>query len=208
MHCLYANAIVQPSVQHYSCYMAWKTKDHTWCRYCHLCIIAPMSRCEEKKDGCKELLTLPRMIICTMQWADGVVPCTFLICNAPDFIGMDQFDKVFTPPSWFTPSGVEWRNLFIGGEREKLSDQVVFELGTPHDRAEAPATPTPHSLVNKMDLDQVPSLWQNKPVVLTGDVENSDSRGVGRDTLQVCRLQQCTVCSLNFKLAVTMSAIL
>ena len=24
MHCLYANAVVQPSVQHYSCNMAWK----------------------------------------------------------------------------------------------------------------------------------------------------------------------------------------
>ena len=35
MHCLYANAVVQPSVLHYSCYMAWKTKDHTWCR-CNL----------------------------------------------------------------------------------------------------------------------------------------------------------------------------
>ena len=57
MHCLYANAIVQPSVQHYSCYMAWKTKIHTWCWYCHLCINPP---CEEKKDGWKELLTLPR----------------------------------------------------------------------------------------------------------------------------------------------------
>ena len=44
MHCLYANAVVQPSVQHVSCYMAWKTKDHTWCRYCHLCINAPMWR--------------------------------------------------------------------------------------------------------------------------------------------------------------------
>ena len=40
----YANVVVQPSVQHYSCYMAWKTKDHTWCRYCHLCINAPMWR--------------------------------------------------------------------------------------------------------------------------------------------------------------------
>ena len=42
--CLYANAVVQPSVQHYSCYMAWKTKDHIWCRYYHLCINAPMWR--------------------------------------------------------------------------------------------------------------------------------------------------------------------
>ena len=44
MHCLYANALVQPSVQHYSCYMAWKIKVHTWCRDCHLCINAPMWR--------------------------------------------------------------------------------------------------------------------------------------------------------------------
>ena len=44
MHCLYANAVVQPNVQHYSCYMAWKTKVHTWCRYCQLCINAPMWR--------------------------------------------------------------------------------------------------------------------------------------------------------------------
>ena len=44
MLCLYANAVVQPSVQHYPCYMAWKTKVHTWCRHCHLCINAPMWR--------------------------------------------------------------------------------------------------------------------------------------------------------------------
>ena len=44
MHCLYANAVMQPSVQHYSCYMAWKTKVHTWRRHCHLCINAPMWR--------------------------------------------------------------------------------------------------------------------------------------------------------------------
>ena len=44
MHCLYTNAIVQPSVQHYPCYMACKTKVHTWCRHCHLCINAPMWR--------------------------------------------------------------------------------------------------------------------------------------------------------------------
>ena len=44
MHCLYANGVVQPSVQHCPCYMAWKTKIHTWCRHCHLCINAPMWR--------------------------------------------------------------------------------------------------------------------------------------------------------------------
>ena len=41
---LYANAVVQPSVQHYSCFMAWKSKVHTWCRNCHFCINAPMWR--------------------------------------------------------------------------------------------------------------------------------------------------------------------
>ena len=55
MHCLYANAVVQPSVQHCPCYLAWKTKVHTWCRHCHLCINAP------KKDGRKDFLTLPRI---------------------------------------------------------------------------------------------------------------------------------------------------
>ena len=44
MHCLYANAVVQPSVQHCPCYIAWKTKVHTWYRHCHLCINAPMWR--------------------------------------------------------------------------------------------------------------------------------------------------------------------
>ena len=42
MHCLYANFVVQPSPC--PCYMAWKTKVHTWCRHCHLCIKALMSR--------------------------------------------------------------------------------------------------------------------------------------------------------------------
>ena len=44
MHCLYANAVLQPSVQHCPYYMAWKTKVHTWCRHCHLCINAHMWR--------------------------------------------------------------------------------------------------------------------------------------------------------------------
>ena len=48
MHCLCANAVVHPSVQHCPCYMAW-------CRHCHLW----MHPCEEKKDGCKDFLTLP-----------------------------------------------------------------------------------------------------------------------------------------------------
>ena len=60
MHCLYANAVVQPSVQHCPCYMVWKTKVHTWCRHCHLCINAPMWR--GKKHGCKDFLTLPHML--------------------------------------------------------------------------------------------------------------------------------------------------
>ena len=44
MHCLYGNAVVQPSMQHCPCYMAWKTNVHTWCRHRHLCINAPMWR--------------------------------------------------------------------------------------------------------------------------------------------------------------------
>ena len=44
IHCLYANAIVQPSLQHCACCMAWKTNVHTWCRHCHLCTNAPMWR--------------------------------------------------------------------------------------------------------------------------------------------------------------------
>ena len=44
IHYLYANAVVQPIVQHCPCYMAWKTKVHTRCRHCHLCINAPMWR--------------------------------------------------------------------------------------------------------------------------------------------------------------------
>ena len=46
MHCIYANAVVQPSVQHCPCYMVWKTKVRTWCRHypLSLCINAPMWR--------------------------------------------------------------------------------------------------------------------------------------------------------------------
>ena len=44
MHCLYPNAVVQPSAQHCPSYMAWKTKVHSWCRPCYLCINAPMWR--------------------------------------------------------------------------------------------------------------------------------------------------------------------
>ena len=51
MHCLYANAVVQPSVQHYSYYMAWKTKVHTWCRDCHFCINSPMWRVKRWLQG-------------------------------------------------------------------------------------------------------------------------------------------------------------
>ena len=59
MHCLYANAVVQPSVQHCPCYMAWKTKVHTWCRHCHLYINALMWREKRWLQGL--FLTLPRI---------------------------------------------------------------------------------------------------------------------------------------------------
>ena len=61
MHCLYANAVVQPSVQHCPCYMAWKTKVHTWCRHCHLCINAPMWR---EKRWLQGIIDPPSYIKC------------------------------------------------------------------------------------------------------------------------------------------------
>ena len=36
-----------------------KSKVHTWCRYCQFCIMHP---CEEKKDCCRDFLTLPRIL--------------------------------------------------------------------------------------------------------------------------------------------------
>ena len=56
MHCFYVNAVVQPSVQHCPCYMAWKTKVRTWCRHCHLC------PCEEKKRWLQGLFDPPSYI--------------------------------------------------------------------------------------------------------------------------------------------------
>ena len=60
MYCLYANAVVQPSMQHHSCYMAWKTKVHTWCRHCHLCINAPTWR---EKRWLQELFYPPSYML-------------------------------------------------------------------------------------------------------------------------------------------------
>ena len=60
MHSLYANAIVQPSVQRCSCYILWKTKVHTWCRQCNLCINAPMWREKRRLQG---FLTLPGTLL-------------------------------------------------------------------------------------------------------------------------------------------------
>ena len=51
MHCLYANAVMQPSVQHCPWYMAWKTKVHSWRRHCYLCINALMWREERWLQG-------------------------------------------------------------------------------------------------------------------------------------------------------------
>ena len=68
MHCLYANAVVQPSVQHWPCYMAWKTKVHTWCRHCHLCINALMWR---EKRWLQGIIDPPSYI---MNWAVVLMP--------------------------------------------------------------------------------------------------------------------------------------
>ena len=67
MHCLYANALVQPCVQHCPCYMAWKTKVHTWCRHCHLCINAPMWR---EKRWLQGIIDPPSYIhvFCSPYW--------------------------------------------------------------------------------------------------------------------------------------------
>ena len=59
MLCLYANAVVQPSVQHCPCYMAWKSKVHTWCRHCHRCINAPMWREKRWLQGLFDLPSYP-----------------------------------------------------------------------------------------------------------------------------------------------------
>ena len=68
MHCLYANAVVQPSVQHCPGYMAWKTKVHTWCRRCHLCINAPMWR---EKRWLQGLFDLPSYFLI-------IIPCSLI----------------------------------------------------------------------------------------------------------------------------------
>ena len=72
MHCLYANDVVQPSVQHCPCYMAWKTKVHTWCRHYHLCINAPMWRGKRWLQGIIDppsyisVVDIPTEILLTM----------------------------------------------------------------------------------------------------------------------------------------------
>ena len=72
MHCLYANAVAQPSVQHCPCYMAWKTKVHTWCRHCHLCINAPMRR---EKRWLQGLFNPPSYILQN----DGLTPFSSIL---------------------------------------------------------------------------------------------------------------------------------
>ena len=77
MHCLYANAVVQPSVQHYSCYMTWKTKVHTWCRYCHLCINAPMWREKRWLQGIFDPPSYVKCMKCIMLVQDVIVLFVF-----------------------------------------------------------------------------------------------------------------------------------
>ena len=85
MHCLYANAVVQPSVQHCPCYMAWKTKVHTWCRHCHICINAPMWR--EKR------------------WLQGII-------DPPSYKGIAQSYWNCDSPGAFSPT--VWTHQIIG----------------------------------------------------------------------------------------------
>ena len=95
MHCLYANAVVQPSVQHCPCYMAWKTKVHSWCRHCHLCINAPMWREKRWLQGIIDPPSyLDHMLVKFKQ--NG------MIRTLQNFVLFDKkwltiFDKVLTP---------------------------------------------------------------------------------------------------------------
>ena len=78
MHCLYANAVVQPSVQHCSCYMAWKTKVHTWCRHCHLCINAPMWK---EKRWLQELFDPPSYSLAVQYETSQLRHIRLLVCD-------------------------------------------------------------------------------------------------------------------------------
>ena len=86
MHCLYANAVVQPSVQHCPCYMAWKTKAHTWCRHCHLCINAPMWR---EKRWLQGIIDPPSYVRLSQSWALSWIYLS--LCNRPIFMQKSLF---------------------------------------------------------------------------------------------------------------------
>ena len=87
MHCLYANAVVQPSVQHCPCYMAWKTKVHTWCRHCHLCTNAPMWR---EKRWLQGIIDPPSYSMSNFQTC-----CKHVLCNKVSFRGHKGVQKSF-----------------------------------------------------------------------------------------------------------------
>ena len=61
MHCIYANVVVQPSVQH----SRGNTANVTWYERQRFILdvdtdtFVQMYLCEEKKHGCKDFLTLP-----------------------------------------------------------------------------------------------------------------------------------------------------
>ena len=89
MHCPYANAVVQPSVQHYSCYIAWKIKVHTWCRYWHLCINAPMWR--EKR------------------WLQGICDPPSYLCTGFQSMHAAKWQASSIPT--YNMDGVEWSHM-------------------------------------------------------------------------------------------------
>ena len=68
MHCLYANAVMQPSVQHCPCYMAWKTKVHSWCRHCYLCINALLWREKRWLQGLFDPPSYVHLQAISLEW--------------------------------------------------------------------------------------------------------------------------------------------
>ena len=106
MHCLYANAVVQPSVQHSPYYMAWKTRVHIWCRHCHLCINASMWREKRWLQGLFDPLSyinnttltplarlLNDLVLENKRWDFFVLPILFLHFLSGGYSGI-YFSKI------------------------------------------------------------------------------------------------------------------
>ena len=95
-----------------------------------------------KKTKCKwsllihkmvwKLKFIESMIIYTMQWVDGAVPCTFLICNTPDFIGTDQFDEVFyTTQLLYSFRGRVQKCVYLKGEGKTVRSRWYSNWRSP-----------------------------------------------------------------------------